>query len=56
MIEFSIVNVFEQGYFNGLYIFVGNDDRTGAVVWEGVGQWAKNIHLSDGIITTEDAV
>ena len=23
MIKFSTVNVFEQGYFNGLYIFVG---------------------------------
>ena len=33
MIEFSIVNVFEHSYFNGLYIFVENEDETGVVDW-----------------------
>ena len=56
MIEFSIVNLFEQGYFNALYFFVGIDDGTSVVDWKAVGHWAKFIQQLDGIIMREDAV
>ena len=42
--------------FNGLSLFVDNYYGTGVVDWGSVSQWAKYIHLSDGIIITEDAV
>ena len=41
MIKFSILNVFEQGYFTGIYIFVGDYDGTGSVDWNSVIHWAK---------------
>ena len=56
MIEFSIVNLFEQRYFKGMYFFVGNDDGTSIVDWEAVGHYAKFVQQLEGIIIMEDAV
>ena len=29
LLKFDVMDVFYSGFFNGLYIFVGNDDVTG---------------------------
>ena len=50
------MNEFQNGYFYGLNIFMRNDQGSGFFVVEGLREGTKYIHLSDGIIISEDAL
>ena len=39
-----------------MYIFMGNDDGTSVLDWEGVSQWANFILILGRVIITENAI